>query len=330
MKRFLKSNKGITGADAVLGVALAILFSGIIATLSYNIYVTSSSLKRSSKALEYITSTFEYVATQYYDNVTEDNIKNYISTKLDGKISINEGTPYKAQVSVTNYNQTEGNTDKLDLVKEITMSVTYKLGDKDQTIEIKTAKSREKLEVPNKPDLDKIAITEGQYIYPIKYVNGNWEVTSKDDTNWYDYDRGLWGTAVVTATPKSIGDVITYADGTIYLWIPRFEYNPNPETTQDKKGYHIVNFLYKNTNKRIVIKNGTTKIENRELESTEDSLPNQFTKPGEYGDPKWKNEELTGVWIRKVELDKEPYKYFNLTKYKLDNAKYSGKLWQSK
>lgn len=323
MKRFLKSNKGITGADAVLGVALAILFSGIIATLSYNIYVTSSSLKRSSKALEYITSTFEYVATQYYDNVTEDNIKNYISTKLDGKISINEGTPYKAQVSVTNYNQMEGNTDKLDLVKEITMSVTYKLGDKDQTIEIKTAKSREKLEVPNKPDLDKIAIIEGQYIYPIKYVNGNWEVTSKDDTNWYDYDRGLWGTAVVTTTPKSIGDVITKTDGTIYLWVPRFEY-PNSE---DK---YVVNFLYKNTNKRIVVKNGTTKIENRELESTKDSLPSQFTKPGEYGDPKWKNEELTGVWIRNGELGTDPYRYFNLTKYKLDNAKYSGKLWQSK
>lgn len=321
MKRFLKSNKGITGADAVLGVALAILFSGIIATLSYNIYVTSSSLKRSSKALEYITSTFEYVATQYYDNVTEDNIKNYISTKLDGKISINEGTPYKAQVSVTNYNQMEGNTDKLDLLKEITMSVTYKLGDKDQTITIKTAKSREKLEVPNKPDLDKIAITEGQYIYPIKYVNGNWEVTSKDDTNWYDYDRGLWGTAVVTATPKSIGDVITKTDGTIYLWIPRFEYS----NSEDK---YVVNFLYKNTNKRIVIKNGTTKIENRELESTKNSLPSQFTKPG--GEPKWKNEELTGVWIRNGELGTDPYRYFNLTKYKLDNAKYSGKLWQSK
>ena len=315
MKRFLKSNKGITGADAVLGVALAILFSGIIATLSYNIYVTSSSLKRSSKALEYITSTFEYVATQYYDNVTEDNIKNYISTKLDGKISINEGTPYKAQVSVTNYNQMEGNTDKLDLVKEITMSVTYKLGDKDQTIEIKTAKSREKLEVPNKPDLDKIAITEGQYIYPIKYVNGNWEVTSKDDTNWYDYNRGLWGTVVVTTTQKSIGDVITYADGTIYLWVPRFEYTPNPNS-EDK---YVVNFLYKNTNKRIVVKEGITKIEDRELKSVEDSIPNEFIQ-----------NKNTGVWIRKVELDQEPYKYFNLTKYKLDNAKYSGKLWQSK
>ncbi len=312
MKRFLKSNKGITGADAVLGVALAILFSGIIATLSYNIYVTSSSLKRSSKALEYITSTFEYVATQYYDNVTEDNIKNYISTKLDGKISINEGTPYKAQVSVTNYNQMEGNTDKLDLVKEITMSVTYKLGDKDQTIEIKTAKSREKLEVPNKPDLDKIAITEGQYIYPIKYVNGNWEVTSKDDTNWYDYNRGLWGTVVVTTTQKSIGDVITYADGTIYLWVPRFEYTPNPNS-EDK---YVVNFLYKNTNKRIVVKEGITKIEDRELKSVEDSIPNEFIQ----------NKD-TGVWIIKRDLIYDPYLFLNKSKYKIDNAKYSGKLW---
>lgn len=312
MKRFLKSNKGITGADAVLGVALAILFSGIIATLSYNIYVTSSSLKRSSKALEYITSTFEYVTTQYYDNVTEDNIKNYISTKLDGKISINEGTPYKAQVSVTNYNQMEGNTDKLDLVKEITMSVTYKLGDKDQTIEIKTAKSREKLEVPNKPDLDKIAIIEGQYIYPIKYANGNWKVTSKDDTNWYDYNRGLWGTVVVTTTQKSIGDVITYADGTIYLWIPRFEYNPNPNS-EDK---YVVNFLYKNTNKRIVVKEGITRIEDRELKSVKDSIPNEFIQ-----------NENTGVWITKGDLSHDPYLFLNKSKYKLDDAKYSGKLW---
>lgn len=312
MKRFLKSNKGITGADAVLGVALAILFSGIIATLSYNIYVTSSSLKRSSKALEYITSTFEYVATQYYDNVTEDNIKNYISTKLDEKISTNEGKPYKAQVSVTKYNQIEGNTDKLDLVKEITMSVTYKLGDKDQTIEIKTAKSREKLEVPNKPNLDKLAITERQYIYPIKYVNENWKVTSKDDTNWYDYNRGLWGTVVVTTTQKSIGDVITKTDGTIYLWVPRFEYSPNPNS-EDK---YVVNFLYKNTNKRIVVKEGITRIEDRELKSVKDSIPNEFIQ-----------NENTGVWITKGDLSHDPYLFLNKSKYKLDDAKYSGKLW---
>lgn len=308
MKRFLKSNKGITGADAVLGVALAILFSGIIATLSYNIYVTSNSLKRSSKALEYITSTFEYVATQYYDNVTEDNIKGYINNKLDGNISIEGTTKYVATVNITKYNQIEGNEDKLDLVKEITMSVTYKLGDKDQTIEIKTAKSREKLEVPNKPDLDKKTISAGQYIYPIKYVNGNWEVTSKDDTNWYDYNRGLWGTALVTTTQKSIGDVITKADGSIYLWVPSFEYNPNPNS----EAKFVVSFLYKNTKKQIVVKEGVTKIEDRKLES----IPDVF-----------KPDNVTGVWITKGELNNDPYRYLNLSKYKLDNAKYSGKLW---
>lgn len=46
MKKFLRSNKGITGADALLAVALATLFAGIIATLAYNIYATSSSLKK--------------------------------------------------------------------------------------------------------------------------------------------------------------------------------------------------------------------------------------------------------------------------------------------
>lgn len=192
------------------------------------------------------------------------------------------------------------------------MSVTYKLGDKDQTIEIKTAKSREKLEVPNKPNLDKLAITERQYIYPIKYVNENWKVTSKDDTNWYDYNRGLWGTVVVTTTQKSIGDVITKTDGTIYLWVPRFEYSPNPNS-EDK---YVVNFLYKNTNKRIVVKEGITRIEDRELKSVKDSIPNEFIQ-----------NENTGVWITKGDLSHDPYLFLNKSKYKLDDAKYSGKLW---
>ena len=50
MKKFLKNNKGLTGADALLAVALIVLFSGIIATISYNIYIATSSLKRSSNS----------------------------------------------------------------------------------------------------------------------------------------------------------------------------------------------------------------------------------------------------------------------------------------
>lgn len=305
MKKFLKNSKGITGADAVLGVALAMLFSGIIATLAYNIYVTSNSLKRSSQALEYITSTFEYVANQYYDDITADSIKVYINKLDTDNISTEDGNRYKATVIVSNYNPTN---ETLDLVKEITMSVTYKLGNKDQKIEMKTAKAREKLEVPNRPELDKIKVSEGKYLYPIKYVNDEWRVTTKNDVYWYDYDNGIWATAVVTSSQKSIGDVITNTDGTIYLWIPRFEYNPNPSST----GKYKVSFLYKNTDKQIVNENGKTKIKDRELKD----IPYEFTK-----------ENLTGTWIQNGGLKVDPYYYFNMSNYALDTTKYSGKLW---
>lgn len=317
MNKFLKNQKGVTGADAILAVAIAVLFAGIIVTLAYNIYITTNSLKRSSQALSYITSTFEYVATQYYDDVTEDNIEKYINgkeeediTALDeGKLStVDTTTPYKAQVTVTNYNETDEN--KLDLVKEITMSVTYKLGEKEQKIEMKTAKSREKFENPNRPDLD--LLNEEKNKYPIKYVEGQWKIATINDADWYNYDDGIWATVLVTEEQKVIGDIVTKDDGTIYLWIPRFEYNPNP---QNETGYKV-NFLYKNTEK-IITKggNGETMLEGREFGQINDSIP--FTG------------NVTGVWILESQLDDDPYLYFNNTecKYHLNSKIYEGKLW---
>ena len=255
-------------------------------------------------------------SNQYYDDVTEENIKNYINS-IDGKISTNEDKPYKAQVSVTNYNQIEGNTDKLDLVKEIVMSVTYKVGNKDQKIEIKTVKSREKLEVPNRPDLDLIEITEGEYKYPIKYLNGAWKITTINDSEWYNYDNGIWATVLVSNKEKLVGDIVSELDENdiIRLWVPRFEYNPTP-SNQD--GYKA-NFLYKNTNKLIANENGATKIENGAL-----SVPGNFTISQNQV-----KKELTGIWISKGNLQEDPYKYLNKTKYKLDETKYDGKLWEN-
>lgn len=318
MKNFLKNQKGVTGADAILAVAIAVLFAGIIVTLAYNIYITTNSLKRSSQALSYITSTFEYVATQYYDDVTTDNIEKYINGNgeesigaLDeGKVSTVGTTPYKAQVTVTNYNETDET--KLDLVKEITMSVTYKLGDKEQKIEMKTAKSREKFENPNRPDLDLLILEGNNYKYPIKYVEGQWKIATINDADWYNYDDGIWATVLVTEEQKVIGDIVTKDDGTIHLWIPRFEYNRNPDNEQGYK----VNFLYKNTEKIITKINGITKLEGRDFSKENNSIPSEFNN-------------VTGVWILKSNLKNDPYLYFNNTecKYHLNSKIYEGKLW---
>lgn len=302
MKKFLKGQKGVTGVDAVLAVAIAVLFAGIIVTLSYNIYITTNSLKRSSQALSYITSTFEYVATQYYDDVTDTKIKQYINSLDSGKVSTENTTPYKAEVTITNYNTTEGNTEKLDLVKEIKMTVTYKLGNKGQKVEMTTAKSREKLEIPNKPDLDLLVVQEGKNKYSIKYENGIWKVTNVNDASWYNYNNGIWGTILVAEEQKIVGDVVKKEDGTIYLWIPRFAYSTTDTTS--------IEFLYKNTNNQIIDNEGTTKIETTQL-----TTPTIFS-------------EKNGVWITKENLTEEPYTYFQ-NKYALDTANYDGKLWES-
>jgi len=168
-KERLKDQRGFAGSDALIAVLIIALFAGLIATISYNIYLSSSSTKRMSKATAYIVDVFEYIDKTYYDDITEENLIKYfnnkyyyendeVTPKAGAEVRINRedediDTPFKVGLNLVKYNQTEGNTDKLDLVQEITMTVTYKLGDKEQKIEMKKIKSRENLDTPNSPDL---------------------------------------------------------------------------------------------------------------------------------------------------------------------------------
>lgn len=308
MKKFLKNNKGLTGADALLAVALIVLFSGIIATISYNIYIATSSLKRSSKATEYITDIFEHVKKEYYDNITEENLVQYFNNKNDKSAKAfvartdqpleQSDKPYTIQISVTNYNATDNNTEKLDLVKEVNVKVIYKLGGKQEEMQMKTAKSRESLETPNKPDLAQIITNDEEYVYPIKYVSNKWQVVSNEDSNWYNYDNGIWASVLITKTKKQIGDNATKEDGTIKLWIPRFCYLSSD--------FSDINFLYKNTNNKIKVENGITKIEKKDDTSI---VSDEAFNPA--------SGSLTGVWITKDNLTSVPYSILNESKYQL-------------
>lgn len=316
MKKFLKNNKGLTGADALLAVALIVLFSGIIATISYNIYIATSSLKRSSKATEYITNVFEHAKKEYYDDVTEEKLVEYFNTNFKDKkteafVSNDEqlntsDKPYIIKISVTSYNATENNEEKLDLVKEIEVNVKYKLGNKTKDINMKTAKARETLETPNKPDLSQITTSQGEYVYPIKYANNRWQVVS-DDTNWYNYENGVWASVLIAKTQKQIGDSVAEEDGTIKLWIPRFAYLSSDDSS--------VEFLYKNTNKKIEVKNEITEIK----EKTTGSIVNDESFNPASG-------SLTGIWVTKEDLTSQPYSILNESKYKLTTDIYNN-LW---
>ena len=87
MKNILKEQKGIAASDALIAVLILILFSGLIATISYNIYLSNTSIKRMSKATSYIVDMFEYIDKSDYDYVTEENLAEYFNNKYYYDIS---------------------------------------------------------------------------------------------------------------------------------------------------------------------------------------------------------------------------------------------------
>lgn len=160
----LKTDNGFTTVDALIAILIIALFTGIIATIIYNIYLANTSIKRMSIATGYITSIFEYTEKIYYDDVTIENLKkhiqetesNFYTNNENNKIVIESnnndeikeefGNPnaYTINIYIEYYNKTEGNTEKLDLIKQITVTVSYKLGNKNQSISMTKIKQREK------------------------------------------------------------------------------------------------------------------------------------------------------------------------------------------
>jgi len=258
----IKESKGFAASDALIAILIITLFTGIIASLLYNIYLSNASLKRMSKANGYIIDVFEYLDKIYYDEVSQNSLISYFNKKYyyeedgstpkedaevmakDNETNIN--TPFKVIINIQNYNETEGNAGKLDLVKEITMTVKYKLGKKDQEITIKRIKAREKFVSINKPELNLLDLEAEQYAYPIKQIYNNYVICSENDNNWYNYKNKNSAKVLVTNKNLEIGYKLVDEDTEIYQWIPRY--------AEDSGGN--IEYLYKDTDKYITEQGG--------------------------------------------------------------------------
>lgn len=264
VKRLNKSN-GFAASDGLIAILIIALFTGIITTIIYNIYLSNASIKRMSTATGYITAIFENMDKAYYEATTVEGLETYIKSneelfaisKNKVKISSNDTSetsksignsdnpPYTIDMHIEYYNKTEGNEDKLDLVKKLTVTVNYKLGNKNQQITMSRVKSREKLLTPNSPDISLLEI-EDTKIYPVKKTNDIWRVCDARDSSWYSYERGYWATVVISNEELKIDDQVNINDyiteGNMYVWIPRFAYD---------EANNSILFLYSNTNNYI-------------------------------------------------------------------------------
>lgn len=264
MKIRLKNEKGAISSDAFIAILIIVISVGLIATLVYNIYISTTETKRKSQATSYIVEIFEYINKIYYGDVTEENIVEYVGYKYNNAENAGEDeeradiniasarnvtniedtsdtkdiltTPYKIEVSIEPHNL------EFDLVKTITITVKYNVANEEKSLTMEKIKARENLITPNAPNISQLEVAEGEKIYPIKYKENNWYVTNSEvDTAWYNYQNGYWATVLVTEIYLDEGERIPIdVMGDYYIWIPKYAYNNsnNLDTA----------FIYKDTN----------------------------------------------------------------------------------
>lgn len=155
----LKTQRGITGIDITISIIIIMLFISIIATLSINISTSVASKERMNLATECISKIMEELDRLEYDNI--EIISNFETIKTNvgyssntlkqavKEILLEEDAGYDVlDVSIKTENwYAEGKT--TDLLKKLTVKVTYKLNQKDQTIEVSRLKPKFTIDLEN-------------------------------------------------------------------------------------------------------------------------------------------------------------------------------------
>lgn len=141
IKSKLEGNRGIIVSDAILAILLILLFAGLITSLITNIVLESAKIKMNSQHIDFATEVLEYAEKLSYEGVTEQNLIDYINNKTEDDVSAGTTTDslttaYKVAIDVQKYNQTSGNTDKLDIIKIVTVTVTTNLRNKEYSTTI--------------------------------------------------------------------------------------------------------------------------------------------------------------------------------------------------
>lgn len=133
IKTNIKSNSGFTITDLVVALIIFLIFSGLVVTAFYSSYVVNSKTKITASATNYSIQILEDI-----DKITYDEVQNGMENTYRQKFSIPDG--YSLKMKVTNYN--EGN-DKEDLIKNVELTIEYKIAGDNEKIVINKIKVKE-------------------------------------------------------------------------------------------------------------------------------------------------------------------------------------------
>ena len=136
----IKGQKGFTGADVTVAVLIITIFAGIIASLYQNYTLSSKQIERKTEATNYAVEAIEEIKANANEYLTGDNESKEV-------IQVYENTPigntgYSKTVTLEDYKQKNGEAN-VGYVKLVEVTIKYKVGNKDETVELSTTISKE-------------------------------------------------------------------------------------------------------------------------------------------------------------------------------------------
>ena len=136
----IKSEAGATGMDMVAGIIIFILSAAVVASMYYQIYVTTTQIKVHQYALGCITDIFEKIDLESYDKITDEEVK-----KLISESGLNTYFKDENDSRVYSYLENYQSETKVaqDLVKKITITVVYTVGENQMTLPMSKIKVKE-------------------------------------------------------------------------------------------------------------------------------------------------------------------------------------------
>lgn len=136
-----RSEKGFTGIDISVSVVIIFIFVTTIAMLTYRVNSTSKQIQLKSEATYLVIDEIENIKGQGIDAYEGVSAANGNSVVVENK-EIKEG--YYETVTIWDYTDFEGNEDKTsDVVKKVTVKISYMYKAQEQTVELSTVISKE-------------------------------------------------------------------------------------------------------------------------------------------------------------------------------------------
>lgn len=139
-----KNNSGLTGIDISISIIIMLMFTSLIASLIYNINISSKNIERNSEATYIAQSILEQAKMSSYEDVGNDDWINTIieKNKKNGyKLEIEVQVPENINEKINNENEKFYNSDS-DIIKQVIAKVSYNVGKQEKNVEMSTVITR--------------------------------------------------------------------------------------------------------------------------------------------------------------------------------------------